>query len=41
MYGILQLREKVIRDRQRLGKAADARAKERSSEEPDLGAPEI
>jgi len=41
MYGILQLREKVIRDRQRLGKAADARAKERSSEEPNLGAPEI
>jgi NADH-quinone oxidoreductase subunit B len=41
MYGILQLREKVIRDRQRLGKGADARAKERSSEEPDLGAPEI
>jgi len=31
----------VIRDRQRLGKAADARAKERSSEEPNLGAPEI
>jgi NADH-quinone oxidoreductase subunit B len=41
MYGILQLREKVVRDRARLGKAADARAKERSSEQPDLGAPEI
>jgi NADH-quinone oxidoreductase subunit B len=41
MYGILQLREKVIRDRQRLGKAADPRTKERSSEEPDLGAPEM
>ena len=41
MYGILQLREKVIRDRQRLGKAANAGAKERSSEEPNLGAPEI
>jgi NADH-quinone oxidoreductase subunit B len=41
MYGLLQLREKVVRDRQRLGKAAAPAARERASESPDLGVPEI
>ena len=41
MYGLLQLRERVVRDRQRLGKAMNPVARERSSESPDLGTPEI
>jgi NADH-quinone oxidoreductase subunit B len=41
MYGILQLREKVIRDRRRMGKGADATARGRDSESGNLGAAEI
>ena len=41
MYGLLQLREKVIRDRRRVGKAANPDARERSSESADLGVPEM
>jgi NADH-quinone oxidoreductase subunit B len=38
MYGILQMRERVTRDRKRFGKEVDPAARERSSESPDAGA---